>query len=354
MNQLARLFLTSLVFASSITLSSKLTAEPISRAITYQGELRQSGTAANGVFDFEVALYGAVGASAALETLSANDITVTSGLFTLPLVFTTFPFLENAEYFLEIRVRAGASSGPYAALAPRTPISAAPYAHTALTVGPQAVPSYGIVNGAVGAQQIDQSQVQRRVNGICTGELLSISSIRADGSVTCATGNAGTITSISSNGSLIGGGNSGDVVLVLAPASVGTAEIKPNEVQRRVGTGCAVGQAIRSINADGTVVCMTDQVNGSVSGYEIVEFNCSFGAAGGATTTCTARAFCPGSKKVIGGGVSTNCLSAAVTLSHPLVISFPSSHSWVGQVVKRADVSCPAAGVATAFAICAN
>ena len=37
------------------------------------------------------------------------------------------------------------------------------------------------------------------------------------------------------------------------------------EVQLRVGSSCAVGSAIRSINSDGTVVCETDDNTGITS-----------------------------------------------------------------------------------------
>lgn len=35
-------------------------AAPLGTAFTYQGELKQNGVAANGAFDFEVALFGAL------------------------------------------------------------------------------------------------------------------------------------------------------------------------------------------------------------------------------------------------------------------------------------------------------
>lgn len=42
----------------------------------------------------------------------------------------------------------------------------------------------------------------------------------------------------------------------LAPGSVGAAQINPAEIQPRVRGACAVGQTLRHINPDGTVVCV--------------------------------------------------------------------------------------------------
>lgn len=41
----------------------------------------------------------------------------------------------------------------------------------------------------------------------------------------------------------------------IAPGSVGSSDIDPAQVQRRIASGCSAGEAIRSIESDGSVTC---------------------------------------------------------------------------------------------------
>ena len=76
-------------------------------------------------------------------------------------------------------------------LSPRTPIQNAPYALQSQT----AELAYAVPNASIGGAQIVPSQVQARVGGSCAGGS-SINAIGADGSVSCQSVGAGTISGV--------------------------------------------------------------------------------------------------------------------------------------------------------------
>jgi hypothetical protein len=93
---------------------------------------------------------------------------------------------------------------------------------------------------------IDDAVVQKRVNGACAaGEALR--AIGQDGSVTCEpiAAASGDITAVTAGTGLNGGGAAGDVALAVNSAVV----------QNRITGACAGGSAARAVNEDGTVVC---------------------------------------------------------------------------------------------------
>jgi hypothetical protein len=97
------------------------------RAFTYQGRLTSGGVPANGIYDFTFILYDAsVGGSQSGPIITRNDVTVTNGLFSVTLDFGDI--FSGTQYYLDISVRPGASSGSYTPLTPRQPLTATPYA----------------------------------------------------------------------------------------------------------------------------------------------------------------------------------------------------------------------------------
>ena len=73
--------------------------EPLTTAFTYQGQLTENGTPANGVFDFQFRLFASTNTiGLPLGTVLVNDATATNGLFTVALDFGVSPFSGPARW----------------------------------------------------------------------------------------------------------------------------------------------------------------------------------------------------------------------------------------------------------------
>ena len=109
----------------------------------------------------------------------------------------------------------------------------------------------GLVGGGIFGDvnmSINRSIIQHRVSSSCPiGS--SIRVINIDGTVDCEiddnTNSGGDITSINVDGGLVGGGIFGDVNM----------SINRSIIQQRIRTKCSVGEYIREVKEDGTVVC---------------------------------------------------------------------------------------------------
>ena len=89
---------------------------PAGTAFSYQGRLTDGGAPANGSYDLRFTLFdAATGAGGAIGApVLAEDVTVTSGVFTVMLDFGATAFSGNARW-LEIAVRPGASTSAHTA-----------------------------------------------------------------------------------------------------------------------------------------------------------------------------------------------------------------------------------------------
>lgn len=106
----------------------------LNTGFTFQGRLTDAGAPANGVYDLNFYLYDALaGGSQVGPVQTAGDVAVSAGLFTVTLNFGDV--FHGAQYYLDIQVRPGASTGAYTILSPREPIGAVPNASFALTAG---------------------------------------------------------------------------------------------------------------------------------------------------------------------------------------------------------------------------
>ncbi|MFH1107850.1 MAG: hypothetical protein V1790_01440 [Planctomycetota bacterium] len=106
-------------------------AAPVGTAFTYQGQLRSADAPADGPHDMRFRLFDAVVGAQVGPTVCLDGVSVTNGLFAVPLDFGAQ--FNGDRRFLEIEARADATpgncaGGAYTTLAPRQELQATPYA----------------------------------------------------------------------------------------------------------------------------------------------------------------------------------------------------------------------------------
>lgn len=124
---------------------------PLGTAFTYQGLLKQSGSPANGNFNFRFTLYeDAAGTSQIGLPYVELGVSVADGKVTSPVDFGAGVFNGDARWMkIEVAI---APMGAFTALSPLQRIDAAPYALHALNPGPQGPQGIPGPTGATGAQ----------------------------------------------------------------------------------------------------------------------------------------------------------------------------------------------------------
>lgn len=290
-----------------LSLCTALTAQSLGSAFTYQGQLKELGQPAIGLYDIQTCLFDTPSNPIPLACApDFDDVPVEGGLFAITLDFGSAPFIGQ-QRFLELRVRPGTSGSEYTILAPRQLIRPAPEAlrsnvaaaapwsgltgvpggfadgidndsggtvtsiatGVGLTGGPITnTGSIAVAAGGIGATQINPAQVQARVSGNCA-ESSFVRAVNQDGTVVCDSAGMSNITGVTAGAGLTGGGTAGVVTVGIAPGGVGAEQINAAQVQARVTGSCASGQYVRIVNQDGTVECETDaNSGGSVTSIE--------------------------------------------------------------------------------------
>lgn len=145
--KLAALLLMAALSALNPQVSSALAQ---TTAFTYQGQLQDNGSPANGSYDLTFTLFATnTGGVAIAGPLTNSATTVTGGLFTVALDFGSGVF-TGTNYWLEIGAETNGGGG-FTTLAPRQPLLPVPYAIMAETAN--AVPSANI-SGTIADSQL--------------------------------------------------------------------------------------------------------------------------------------------------------------------------------------------------------
>lgn len=125
---------------------------------TYQGRLNDNGAPANGVYDFQFAVYDS---SNPLATNAQSGIGVTNGLFTAQLDFGSAIF-DGGPRWLEISVRTNGAPN-FATLSHRQPITSTPYAIQALSASSVASTN---ISGSLALSQLPAALVTNGSSGV--------------------------------------------------------------------------------------------------------------------------------------------------------------------------------------------
>src|SRR5437588_2866883 len=120
---------------------------PQTSSFIYQGRLTDGGTAANGNYDLQFALFDSLSGGAQVgSTQTINTVAVSNGVFTVSLDFGANSF-PGANRFLEISARP--TGGSFTLLTPRQPITSTPYAVRSLNASSaDSVPASGVPAGS--------------------------------------------------------------------------------------------------------------------------------------------------------------------------------------------------------------
>jgi len=184
-------------------------------AFTYQGQLHDGGTNANGVYTMIFALYDSVGGGNQIGSSITNSPALANGLFSVNLDFGGGAFNGNARW-LDITIT---NDGMTQTLSPRVQVLPAPYALYAAVAA--TVTNGGIMNAQLAANAVASANIQ---NGAVVNANLAANAVNAtniasgqivktlDGLTDAVSLSAGTNVIVTTNGntlkiSAIGGTN---------------------------------------------------------------------------------------------------------------------------------------------------
>jgi hypothetical protein len=197
-----------------------ITALAQTSVFTYQGRLTDGGTAANGNYDLQFALFDTGSGGTQIGAQTSPNVSVSAGIFSVQLDFgaTAFP---GANRFLEISARLS-GGGSFTTLSPRQPITSTPYA----------IRSANAANADTATTATNATTATTAANATQLGGVAANQYLQTNGNGSGLTNlNAGNITTGTLNSARLG----------LIP----TANIADSAV---TATKIASGQVVKSLN----------------------------------------------------------------------------------------------------------
>lgn len=140
-------------------------------AFTYQGQLRDGGTNANGAYTMTFKLYDAVSAGGQIGSTVTNSPTLANGLFTVNLDFGAGAFNGRARW-LDITAQSGTDAPE--TLTPRVQVLPAPYALYAAVAA--TVTNGSIMNAQLAGNAVNTTNIQ---SGAVTNRNLTANAVNA-------------------------------------------------------------------------------------------------------------------------------------------------------------------------------
>jgi len=318
------IFVTAVLVAGSAAASGSNDGLDLGTGFTFQGELNQHGTAADGLYDFVFELYDSPEGGEFLGNIARFDQPVSSGIFSAELDFGQS--ITGTVRWLEIHVRE-AGGGTFTVMSPRQRLAKS--TTTACTVDSDLV-----VNGNIGSKAehvgfLDASGAELMGFGryeFFGLDYLTLRTSNTDQVYLSGGGNLGIGTPPTVPLDVVGGTDAslgGGGFFVVGPQDGRNIVMDSNEIMARNNTAAST---LYLNNDGGDVVTGSDlDVGGNLSvtgdlavvgglnfGYQIVEAQC-----GGNQNWCTAT--CPTGKKVISGGCHTSSGGVPpINASYPL------------------------------------
>jgi len=111
----------------------------VSTEVNLRGNLQQLSLPADGIFDFEVAMFDSSAGGIELGLVQLDGIVVSQGRYAFPVDFGAGRF-DGSPRWIEVRVREDGTTAPYEVLQPRIPVRVVPYAEVALNIAGGYVP----------------------------------------------------------------------------------------------------------------------------------------------------------------------------------------------------------------------